>query len=105
MKIAPHVSLRLQLAWLETPFSEEFRFHPVRRWRADFYIPSGRLLIEIEGGGFVQGRHSRGVGMRNDCEKYAEAMMLGYQVLRVVPDQIDNGKALEWIRKLISVPS
>ena len=32
------------------PLEKEFRFHPGRRWRADFaHLPS-RTLIEVEGG-------------------------------------------------------
>ena len=27
----------------------EFRFHPERKWRADFAHPASRTLIEIEG--------------------------------------------------------
>lgn len=105
MKLTPHLSLRLQLSAHRIRAEEEFRFHPVRRWRADFHIPAGRLLVEIEGGGFIGGRHGRGVGMRNDCEKYAEAMALGYRVLRVVPDHVNNGKALEWIQRLLILSS
>jgi hypothetical protein len=41
------------------PLEREFRFHPKRRWRADFaHLPS-RSLIEIEGGIWIQGRHNR----------------------------------------------
>jgi hypothetical protein len=56
----------------------EFKFHPERRWRFDFCWPALKLAVEIEG----RGRHQTFVGFRNDCEKYNEALRLGWRVLR-----------------------
>ncbi len=54
------------------PLEAEFRFHPKRRWRADFaHLPS-RTLIEIEGGIYVNGRHNRAAGFAADLEIRAE---------------------------------
>jgi very-short-patch-repair endonuclease len=66
----------------------EFRFHPTRKWRSDFSIPSKRLLIEVEGGIFSGGRHTRGAGFMGDMEKYNAAAILGYRVLRYSPQQL-----------------
>ena len=63
----------------------EFKFHPSRKWRADFAIPSRRLLIEIEGGAWSGGRHTRGAGFVGDMLKYNAAAILGYRVLRYQP--------------------
>lgn len=63
----------------------EFRFHPSRRWSADFAIPSRKLLVEIEGGVWSGGRHTSGAGFMGDMEKYNAAAALGYRVLRFVP--------------------
>lgn len=82
------------------PFEQEFRFHPTRRWRADFKI-GPTLLVEVEGGVWIRGRHSRGGGMEADMEKYAAALMLGYRVLRISPKHIDNGQALAWVQALL----
>lgn len=82
---------RFALLWrsLGGPALErEFRFHPTRKWRADFaHIPS-RTLIEIEGGIWVRGRHTTPRGFIADAEKYLEAALGGWRVLRLVDQQI-----------------
>lgn len=62
-------------------YMREFKFDPERKWRFDFLIPPN-VGIEIEGGVWSQGRHTRGSGFIADCEKYNSAAMLGYKVLR-----------------------
>ena len=82
---------RFELLWraLGGPALEkEFRFHPVRKWRADFaHLPS-RTLIEIEGGIYVHGRHNRGAGFAADLEKYLEASLAGWRVVRLGPNEL-----------------
>ncbi len=63
----------------------EFKFHPTRKWRADFAIPSAKLLIEVDGGAWSGGRHTRGSGFIADQEKTNAAACLGYRVLRYTP--------------------
>jgi len=74
----------------------EFRFHPTRRWRADFaHLPS-RTLIEVEGGIWVRGRHTTPQGFAADAEKYLEATLDGWRVVRLVDKQI-KGPTIERI--------
>ncbi len=63
----------------------EYKFHPTRKWRADYAIPSAKLLIEIDGGAWSGGRHTRGAGFVKDMEKLNAAACLGYRVLRYQP--------------------
>ena len=63
----------------------EFRFDPTRRWRADFRV--GNVLVEVEGGVWVGGRHVNPSGFMKDCEKYNRAAEMGYAVLRY-PTQV-----------------
>ena len=44
----------------------EYRWHPVRKFRADYALPLHRVLIEIHGGLWVNGGHSRGRCRRAD---------------------------------------
>jgi very-short-patch-repair endonuclease len=84
-------------AWVE-----EHRFHPTRKWRFDFAWPANRLACEVEGGVFANGRHTRGKGFTNDCEKYNEAAADGWTVIRVTAEQIDNGQAVQWLQRVLA---
>lgn len=81
----------------------EFRFHPKRRWRFDLAWPELMCAVEIEGGVWIQGRHNRGSGFIADCEKYNEAILLGWRVLRVPGGWVEDGSAMGYVRKLIDM--
>jgi very-short-patch-repair endonuclease len=70
------------------PLEREFKFHPTRKWRADFAHLDSRTLIEIEGGIFTNGRHTRGAGYAADLEKYLEATLAGWRVARLGPKEL-----------------
>ena len=65
------------------PLEREHRFDQGRRWRADFAHPASRTLIEVEGGIWIQGRHNRAAGFVADMEKYLEATLAGWVVVRL----------------------
>lgn len=81
----------------------EYKFHPVRKWLFDFADPITKTAIEIEGGvwGKKKSRHTTGSGFVADCEKYNNAALLGWKVLRFTPDQLLKTETLEIIRKAI----
>lgn len=84
--------IQLQLAGLPEP-QREFSFHHKRKWRFDLAWPTLLIAVEIEGGIWSGGRHVRGEGYENDCEKYNEAQLAGWMVLRFTPGMIKRGKA------------
>ena len=90
-----------QLKTLKIEFEQEFQFHPTRKWRADFHIKNTKLLIEVEGGIWSGGRHTRGKGYIGDMEKYNAATMMGYQVLRFSTEQVTSGFAINQIEGLV----
>ena len=85
---------QIQAAGLEMP-EFEFRFHETRRWRSDFVWRDHFLLAEYEGGVHTKGAHVRGRHFESDCEKYNEATLLGYRLLRFTYDMVRSGMALE----------
>ena len=81
----------------------EHRFHPTRKWRFDYSWPLKLLALEVEGGVWTQGRHTRGSGAIADMQKYSEAAILGWRLLYVTPDELTNGVAIDRIRRALSV--
>lgn len=63
----------------------EYEWHPTRRYRADYALVNERILIEVDGGLWIQGGHSRGAARLHDMEKDREATMLGWRTLRYPP--------------------
>lgn len=96
MKVpAWHQTFELQLRGL--PYYEaltrEYRFHPPRRWRFDYAYAELALAVELEGGTWINGRHSRGAGFAADCEKYNMAQLDGWTVLRFTAKQVTSGES------------
>lgn len=81
----------------------EVRFHSERKWRWDLCFPQAHLAIEVEGGTWVNGRHSRGTGFIRDCQKHNEGTLLGWRILRFTRDQVMDGSALETIKRALGV--
>ncbi len=75
-------------AGLPVPVAEH-RFAPPRRWRFDYAWPEQKVAVEIDGGAFVQGRHTRGAGFVKDMEKSNAAVLAGWRVLRYTPQQLN----------------
>jgi very-short-patch-repair endonuclease len=79
-------------------FNREVRFAPDRLFRADFHIVGTPLLIEIDGGAYTNGRHTRAQGFLKDREKDALAFRLGFIPMHLSTEQVQNGEAIETIK-------
>ena len=80
-----------EAAWehLDGPaLTAEYKFHPDRRWRADYCHEATRTIVELEGGVWTGGRHTRGRGYIDDTRKYNAATSLGYSVYRLPTGEI-----------------
>lgn len=91
----------IQYAGLPAP-EREYRFAPPRRYRADFAYPDRMLLIEVEGGVWTRGRHTRGKGYQDDCYKYNLATIMGFRVLRFTGEMVKDGTALNTIEEMLN---
>lgn len=77
----------------------EYRFCAPRRWRFDWCWLQEMVALEVEGGIWTRGRHNRGPGMLADMEKYSEAAILGWCVLRTTPRDLCSSKTLVMLHR------
>lgn len=78
------------------------RFHSFdagRMWRFDLAWPASMLAVEVDGGTFSGGRHTRGQGYEDDAIKLNEAVLRGWRVLRVTTAMVERGDALEFVER------
>lgn len=80
---------------METPHCE---YRPLvhRRFRLDFAWPTPAIGVEVQGMVHrIKGR------FKADIEKRAELLMAGWRVLEVDGDSIRDGRAIQWIKRLL----
>lgn len=80
---------------------QEVKVTEKRRFRFDFAWMNEKLAVEIEGGIWIQGRHTRGVGYVKDMEKYNLAAEAGWRVLRFTPQQIKKEETYKIIQNCL----
>jgi hypothetical protein len=98
LRFAPFLRA-LERAGLPAPIVE-LKFHSSRRWRFDFAWYAQVVAVEVEGGVWTGGRHTRGKGYLNDCEKYNAATELGWRVLRYTPQQLTKAETIAQIKRV-----
>lgn len=94
------LELGMRAAGLPAP-EREHRFHPTRRWRFDYAWPKPKVALEYEGTGGAKSRHMTFTGYANDCEKYNEAAILGWRVIRVTVGMVKDGRAIDQITRAL----
>lgn len=95
-------AMALHLRAAGIAFEREYRFHQTRAWRFDFALPAAKLAIEVQGGVFTGGRHARGDGITNECEKVAAAVIAGWRVMPVTGAQVKSGAAIQWVQQALA---
>ena len=113
-------SLALQIRALKLPEPErEYRFAAIatggtgagvrqrvkaaglQDWRFDFCWPDLMIAVEVEGGAWIGGRHTRGEGFLSDLRKYEAAQRMGWTIYRTAGELIKSGNAVSTIETLI----
>jgi very-short-patch-repair endonuclease len=93
--------LRMVANDLDVGWERDQPFVLYRDWRFDFVHHGYRIAVEVEGGTYSGGRHTTGTGYQGDCEKYNEATLNGYLLLRFTSKDIHNGKAVDTIERAV----
>lgn len=87
----------------------EFLFHPLRKWRVDWFFEANgrRVALEIEGGIFTnpktgrKGAHGSTEGILRDIEKYNALALEGIFVYRVLSKNRRTPKVFNDLKRLI----
>ncbi|HEX2905889.1 MAG TPA: hypothetical protein VHO69_03465 [Phototrophicaceae bacterium] len=66
----------------------QYQFAHPRKWKFDFAWPESRIAVEIDGGTWIHGGHSRGAGQSKDAEKRNTAALLGWTVFSFTTDML-----------------
>lgn len=79
----------------------EHRFAPPRRWRFDWCWMAEKVVLEVEGAVWANGRHTRGSGFLKDMEKYNAATLAGWRVLRTTPQTLKSRETLALLTAIL----
>lgn len=116
MKYSPQIVLAyFREMGIPTP-ELEYVFSPPRRWRWDFAWPTimdelgppvvmGGVAMEVQGGIFIQGRHSRGAALIKEWEKLNRAAVLGWRVLYCQPKDLCTLDMVNTIKEALGLKS
>ena len=89
-------TLLFQMSLMGLDPEREYKFHPDRKFRADFAFPDRKLIIEVNGGIWMaKSGHSTGKGIQRDYQKANAAQLL------YTAEEIESGTALQEIINFI----
>lgn len=101
---ALEMALYVRLERHGIPLGEaQYRFVPGRLYRFDRAWAAQLVAVEIQGGLWVNGAHSRGSGVERDCVKLSIAAALGWRVLPISKAMIEDGSAVRLIAQALGV--
>jgi very-short-patch-repair endonuclease len=98
-------SVPIVIAWFKAHGIDvvpEYRFHARRKWRFDFAVLSAKVAIEVQGGIFTQGRHTRGAALLKEMEKLNHAAAAGWRVLYSTPDNLCMTETIELVKEAVA---
>jgi len=79
----------------------EFMFC-ARRWRIDFAWPERKIALEVDGGIWTGGGHTRGSGVIRDQDKMNRATILGWRIIHCTPADVKAGKVFGLLKELFT---
>jgi hypothetical protein len=82
----------------------EYRFDLRRKWRFDvaWAFPKCPIALEVQGGIWSNGRHTRGAALLKEWEKLNEAACQGWRILYVQPDDLCLLSTVQLIKRCLA---
>ena len=87
------------------PAIRELKAIEGRQFRLDLAWPEQKLAVEVHGGVFIGGRHTRGVGFSSDCEKTRLLVLMGWRMLPFTGEDVRERPVyvLDQIREALGI--
>lgn len=86
------------------PYRRATAENPRSRPRADFCWSREKVVVEVEGGTWSGGKHTRGAGFSKNARKHNFAALDNWTVLRVTSEMIKRTTdALDWTLELLEM--
>ncbi len=103
MKTNPDIVIAYwRAAGIPEPITEyKFAIMLGRKWRMDYAWPERKLALEVQGGIFIQGRHSRGAALLKEWEKLNTAAGIGWRFLYCQPSDLLKQPLVDQIKKAL----
>jgi len=70
-------------------------------WRHDFIWLDQKLIVELNGGTFNQGRHTRGAALASEYRKINFAQEQGFNVLIFDSGMVKSGEAAQQVERFL----
>lgn len=92
-----------------SPYPARSKTGRIRLWRLDFAWPKeahdlySPVALEIDGGVWTGGRHTRGQGYIGDMEKFNEAVLQGWMCLHCTPTQLKTFEIAPLIKRALGL--
>jgi hypothetical protein len=81
----------------------EHKFALPRKWRFDFAWPAHKVALEVQGGIWNGGRHSRGASLLKEWEKLNQAAIQGWRILYCQPKDLCTTAMIETLEAALNV--
>jgi hypothetical protein len=79
----------------------ELAFHPDRKWRFDMAWGQEKVALEVQGGIWGGGRHTRGAALLKEWEKLNTAAADGWRILYCQPDDLLTAQTANYIKNAL----
>jgi len=112
-KLEAKVAADLKALGLMDGCERQYRFHPERKWKIDFAWPQctvydfdgepepKHIALEVNGGTYSHGSHSRGPRQRGDYEKWSELSLMGWTLILVDCKDVREGVHVERVLRAL----
>lgn len=81
----------------------EYHFCDGRQWRADFAWPEQMIILEVQGGAFVNGGHTRGPAYVKEMERTNTAALLGWRMFFTTPKNLMTELTMRMLKQALGL--